>query len=154
MYSPIVIVTLGCSIITLLHLIILKHESVPSTTHLALHRPHPLLLHHLLLLMSNELHTYGITIQCSYIWSRKLFNVMISKQQKKSVSTSNTRLLHTQSLNFELISSLPTPHSLWPDTSSDHRTPVHSQCQVGLMIPGYLMQRYTQITCRRTHHNS
>ena len=44
------------------YLIILKHESVPSTTHLALHRLHPLLLHHLLLHMSNELHTYGITI--------------------------------------------------------------------------------------------
>ena len=40
----------------------LKHESVPSTTLLALHRLHPLLLHPLLLLMSNELHTYGITI--------------------------------------------------------------------------------------------
>ena len=55
MYSPIVIVTLRCSIITLLHIIILKHESVPSTTHLALHHLHPLLLHHILLHMSNEL---------------------------------------------------------------------------------------------------
>ena len=53
---------------------------------------------------------------------------MISKQQKKSVSTSNTRLLHIQSLIFELICSLQTPHFLWPDTSSDHRTPAHSQC--------------------------
>ena len=41
---------------------ILKHESVPSTTLLALHRLHPLLLHHLLLLMTKEVHTYGITI--------------------------------------------------------------------------------------------
>ena len=55
MYSPIVIITLGCSITTLLHLIILKHESVPSTTHLALHRLNPLLLHPLLLPMTNEL---------------------------------------------------------------------------------------------------
>ena len=125
MYSPIVIITLGCSIITLLHLIILKHESEPSTTPLALHRLHPLLLHHLHLLSTKELHTYGITIECSYIWSRKLFNVMISQLQKKSVSTCNARLLHIQSLIFELICSLPTPHFLWPDTSSDHRTPAH-----------------------------
>ena len=55
MYSPLVIIILGCSITTILHLIILKHESVPSTTLLALHRLHPLLLHHLLLLMTNEL---------------------------------------------------------------------------------------------------
>ena len=55
MHSPIVIITLGCSITTLLHLIILKHESVPSTTLLALHRLHPQLLHPLLLLLTNEL---------------------------------------------------------------------------------------------------
>ena len=42
--------------------IILKHESVPSTTRLALHRLHHLLLQPLLLLMTKELHTYGITI--------------------------------------------------------------------------------------------
>ena len=49
MYSPIVIITLGCSITTFLHLIILKHESIPSITLLAVHRLHPLLLHPLLL---------------------------------------------------------------------------------------------------------
>ena len=59
---PRVIITIGCSIATLLHLIILKHESVPSTTLLALHRLHPLLRHPLLLLMTKELHTYGIMI--------------------------------------------------------------------------------------------
>ena len=59
MYSPIVIVTLGCSITTLLHLIILKHESVTSTT---LHRLHPLLLHPLLLLMTKELHIWDYDI--------------------------------------------------------------------------------------------
>ena len=110
MYSPIVIITLRCSTTTLLHLLIHKRESVPSTTHLALHRLHPLLLHPMLLLMTNELHTYGITIQCSYIWSRKLFNVMISQQQqqqlqKKSVWISDVRLLNIQSLIFELICS-------------------------------------------------
>ena len=51
-----------------------------------------------------------------------MFNVMISKQQKKSVSTSNARLLHIQSLIFDSICSLQTPHFIWPDTSSDTRT--------------------------------
>ena len=55
MFSPIVIITLGCSMTTLLHLIILKHESVPSTTLLALHLLNPLLINSLLLLMTNEL---------------------------------------------------------------------------------------------------
>ena len=69
----------------------------------------------------------------AHIWDYDIVQLhmeqeMISKQQKESASTSDTRLLHTQSLNFELICSLPTPPSLWPDTSSDHRTPVHSQC--------------------------
>ena len=55
MYSPLVIMILGCSITTLLHLIIHKHESEPSTTPLALHRLHLLLLLPLLLLMTNAL---------------------------------------------------------------------------------------------------
>ena len=62
MYSPLVIIILGCSITTLLHLIIHRHESVPSTNLLALHRLHLLLLHPMLLLMINELHIYGTTI--------------------------------------------------------------------------------------------
>ena len=71
MYSTLVIIILGCSITTLLHLLIHKHESVPSTTLLALHRLHPLLIPPLLLLMVNALHIYGTTISCNYIWSRK-----------------------------------------------------------------------------------
>ena len=41
----------------------------------------------------------------AHIWSRKLFNVMISQQRKKSVWISDVRLLHIQSLSFELICS-------------------------------------------------
>ena len=55
MYSPLVIIILGCSITILLHLRIHKHESVPSTTLLALHRLHLLLRHPMLQLMTNEL---------------------------------------------------------------------------------------------------
>ena len=84
---------------------------------------------------TSSTHTYEQ--RTAHIWDydivqlhmeQKLFNVMISQQQKKSVSTSNARLLHIQSLIFELICSLQIPHSLWPDMSSDHRTPAHSQC--------------------------
>ena len=71
MYSPHVIIILGFAITTLLHQIIHKHESVPSSTLLALHRFHPLLLSPLLLLMINALQIYGTTIYCNHIWSRK-----------------------------------------------------------------------------------
>ena len=47
---------------TLLHQLIHKHESVHSTTLLALHRLHPLLLPPMLLLMIKTLQTYGTTI--------------------------------------------------------------------------------------------
>ena len=154
MYSPLVIIILECSITTLLHLIIHKHESVPSTILLALHRLHLLLLPLLLLLMINALHIYGTTIQCNYIWSSKLFSVMISKQLKKFLWLSDVRLQHIQNLSFELICSSLIPHSLWPDMSSACRIPAHSRCQVGLMIPKYLMQRYTLITYKRIHRNS
>ena len=51
MYSTLVIIILGYSITNPLHLLIHKRECVPSTTLLALHRLHPLLLPPLLLLM-------------------------------------------------------------------------------------------------------
>ena len=59
---PLVIIILGCSITTILHLIVHKHESLPLTTLLALHRLHLLLLHPMLLLKTKELHIYGATI--------------------------------------------------------------------------------------------
>ena len=56
------IIILGCSTTTLRHLLIHNHESLPSTTLLALHRLHPLLPPHLLRLMINALLIYGTKI--------------------------------------------------------------------------------------------
>ena len=75
MYSTLVIIILGCSTTTLLHLPIYKHKSVPSTSLLALHRLHSLLPPHLFLLMIKSLLISGTTIHYYHIFSRKCYDL-------------------------------------------------------------------------------